>query len=111
MLEQIINFLYSFTDLTNDLKDIKTKITEELDYNIEYKNQKIIKELWKDDEYIQIAELLPEICSKNIIGMYFVKGENFNDFILNSTQEQKNDIATKLIKFIFVNIYKNQIFL
>ena len=110
MLEQIINFLYSFTDLTNALKDIKTKITEELDYNIEYKNQKIIKELWKDDEYIQIAELLPEICSKNIIGMYFVKGENFNDFILNSTQEQKNDIATKLIKFIFVNIYKNQIF-
>ena len=109
-LEQIINFLYSFADLTNALNDIKKQLTEELDYNIEYKNQQIIKDLWKHDESIKVADLLPEICSKNIIGMHFIKGESLNDFILNSTQEQKNDIAMKLIKFIFVNIYKNQIF-
>ena len=110
ILEQIINFLYSFADLTNALNDIKKQLTEELDYNIEYKNQQIIKDLWKEDESIKIADLLPEICSENIIGMYFIKGESLNDFILNSTQQQKNDIAIKLIKFIFVNIYKNQIF-
>ena len=110
VLEQIINFLYSFADLTNALNDIKKQLTEELDYNIEYKNQQIIKDLWKHDESIKVADLLPEICSKNIIGMHFIKGESLNDFILNSTQEQKNDIAMKLIKFIFVNIYKNQIF-
>ena len=110
ILEQIINFLYSFADLTNALNDIKKQLTEELDYNIEYKNQQIIKDLWKHDESIKIADLLPEICSKNIIGMHFIKGESLNDFILNSTQEQKNDIAIKLIKFIFVNIYKHQIF-
>ena len=110
VLEQIINFLYSFADLTNALNDIKKQLTEELDYNIEYKNQQIIKDLWKHDESIKVADLLPEICSKNIIGMHFIKGESLNDFILNSTQQQKNDIAIKLIKFIFVNIYKNQIF-
>jgi predicted unusual protein kinase regulating ubiquinone biosynthesis (AarF/ABC1/UbiB family) len=110
ILEQIINFLYSFTDLTNALKDIKTKLAEELDYNIEYKNQQMMKDLWRDDEFIKIADLLPEICSSNIIGMHFVKGESLHDFIMDSTQEQKNDIAVKLIKFVFVNIYKNKIF-
>jgi predicted unusual protein kinase regulating ubiquinone biosynthesis (AarF/ABC1/UbiB family) len=109
VLEQIINFLYSFTDLTNALKDIKKQINEELDYNTEYKNQQIMKELWKDYDGIKIAELLP-ICSTNIIGMHFIKGESLNDFILNSTQEQKNDIAVKLIKFTFFNIYKNNTF-
>jgi len=109
ILEQIINFLYSFADLTNALKDIKKQINEELDYNTEYKNQQIMKELWKDDDGIKIAELLP-ICSTNIIGMHFIKGESLNDFILNSTQEEKNDIAVKLIKFTFVNIYKNNTF-
>lgn len=109
ILEQIINFLYSFSDLTNALKDIKKQINEELDYNTEYKNQQIMKELWKDDDGIKIAELLP-ICSTNIIGMHFIKGESLNDFILNSTQEQKNDIAVKLIKFTFFNIYKNNTF-
>jgi len=109
VLEQIINFLYSFADLTNALKDIKKQINEELDYNTEYKNQQIMKELWKDDDGIKIAELLP-ICSTNIIGMHFIKGESLNDFILNSTQEEKNDIAVKLIKFTFVNIYKNNTF-
>lgn len=110
ILEQIINFLYSFADLTNALKDIKKQLSEELDYNIEYKNQVMVKNIWKDDEYIKVAEVLPEICSNNIIGMYFVKGESLHDFIMSSTQEQKNDIAMKLVKFIFVNIYKHQFF-
>jgi predicted unusual protein kinase regulating ubiquinone biosynthesis (AarF/ABC1/UbiB family) len=110
ILEQIINFIYSFADLTNALKDIKKQLNEELDYNLEYKNQKIIKDLWKDDDSVRIAELLPEICSKNMIGMYFIKGESLHDFLINSTQEQKNDIAIKLVKFIFINIYKNKIF-
>lgn len=110
VLEQIINFLYSFADLTNALKDIKKQLNEELDYNIEYKNHQIIKELWKDHDSIKIAELLPEVCSKNIIGMYFVEGESFHDFILKSTQDEKNEIAKKLIEFTFINIYKHKLF-
>ena len=110
ILEQIINFLYSFADLTNALKDIKIKLYEELDYNIEFKNHSTIADIWKDEKEIKIAKLLPEVCSQNILGMYFVKGESLHDFIMNSTQEEKNDIAFKLIKFIFTNIYKHNIF-
>jgi predicted unusual protein kinase regulating ubiquinone biosynthesis (AarF/ABC1/UbiB family) len=110
ILEQVINFLYSFADLTNALKDIKTKLYEELDYNIEFKNHSLIANIWKDDKEINIAKLLPEVCSKTMLGMYFVEGESLHDFIINSTQEEKNDIAFKLIKFIFTNIYKHNIF-
>ena len=111
ILEQIINFLYSFADLTSVLKDIKVKLAEELDYTNEAKNQKRMYDLWKDNEdSIRITELIPNICSKNILGMYYVEGESLNDFILTATQEEKNSIAKKLVKFIFVNIYKNGIF-
>ena len=36
--------------------------------------------------------------------------QNLNEFIANSAQESKNKIALDLIKFIFTNIYKNNLF-
>jgi predicted unusual protein kinase regulating ubiquinone biosynthesis (AarF/ABC1/UbiB family) len=111
IFEQVINFLYSFVDLKNALKDIKIKLNEELDYNYELRNQKRVYDIWNNSgEGIEIPEIIPGICSDKIICMKFVSGESLHDFIVSSSQEEKNLIAYKLIKFIFTNIYKHRFF-
>lgn len=111
IFEQIINFLYSFVDLKNALADIKMKLNEELDYNFEARNQQRIFNIWNNSgDNIQIPTILPGICSQKIICMNFVNGESLHDFIENSSQEERNSIAQKMVKFIFTNIYKHNFF-
>jgi predicted unusual protein kinase regulating ubiquinone biosynthesis (AarF/ABC1/UbiB family) len=106
LLDTIITCLYSFVNLNNAISDIKSKIQEELDYNIEYHNQKIMYDNWLQHNYIKIAELIPEISNETLLSMYFIKGENLNDFIGNSTQEERNNIGMLMVEFVFTNIYK-----
>jgi len=109
ILDTIITYLYSFANLNNAIEDIKNKLEEELDYNIEYHNQYIMYDNWKDCENVKIAELIPSISNEKILSMYFIEGENLNEFILNSTQEQKNKIGMTIVDFVFTNIYKYNI--
>ena len=97
ILDTIITYLYSFANLTNAISDIKCKIEEELDYTIEYHNQKIIYDTWIEHNSIKIAELIPDISNEKLLSMYFIQGENLNDFIQNSTQEERNNIGMLMV--------------
>jgi len=108
LLNSIGSFLFSFVDLSNALKDINTKTIEELDYRIESKNQKYMHDCWIGDENIKIPEIIPEIISKQYLGMNFINAESLQSFVKNSTQEEKNFIAYNLVKFVFTNIYKHK---
>lgn len=110
IFDQLINYLYHFSDLTHAMVDIKTKLYEELDYKLELSNQLLMSKLWNNNNNIKIPKIIPEICNEKILGMYFVEADNINYFIDNSTYEEKNIIAKYIIEFIFTNIYKHKIF-
>jgi predicted unusual protein kinase regulating ubiquinone biosynthesis (AarF/ABC1/UbiB family) len=110
IISKVIQFLYNGNKLTNAIIDLKTKLYEELDYTIEYKNQESFFNLWKNDDSFVIAELIPELSSDKILCMKYVEGESLHDFIISSSPEQKQKIGYNIYKFIFTNIFKNQLF-
>jgi predicted unusual protein kinase regulating ubiquinone biosynthesis (AarF/ABC1/UbiB family) len=105
ILTNITSFLYYLDDMKQALIDIKHKMYEELDYNIEAYNQTHMYNLYKDNTSIQIPKLIPELSTDKIIAMYFINGQSLPDFIQNSNQQQKNTLGISLVKFIFENIY------
>jgi len=112
ILDTVISFLYNnMVDMTKAIVDIKTKLFEELNYELEASNQKILYDLWfKENSNIKIAKIIPELCTNKILSMYFMEGESLTDFIKNSTQDEKNCIGSLIVKFIFTNFYKYNIF-
>jgi predicted unusual protein kinase regulating ubiquinone biosynthesis (AarF/ABC1/UbiB family) len=110
ILDNLVKYLYSFANFTHAMGDIKAKLNEELDYTLEYCNQKHIYELWKENENIKIAELIPEISNEKMLGMYYINAQGLNNFIDESTQEERNNIGKLIIEFIFTNLYKYGIF-
>jgi predicted unusual protein kinase regulating ubiquinone biosynthesis (AarF/ABC1/UbiB family) len=110
ILDTIIKYLYKFSNLSNAMVDIKTKLNEELDYKIELYNQKLIYDLWKEHENINIPEVIPEISNDKILSMYFVDADTLTSFINNSTQEERNKIGKYIVEFIFTSIFKHNIF-
>lgn len=108
ILKSIINFLFS--SMSNVIEDIENKLYEELDFRNEFQNHEIFYKIWENNEYIKIPKLIPELSNNKIIGMNLIHGESLNDFINNSTQEEKNKIGVLLVDFIFTSLYKHRIF-
>ena len=105
VLDKLTSYLYSFSDLENAMVNIKAQMYDELNYVSEVKNQQVVYELYQDDEHIEIPKIIPELCSKDILSMYFVEGESLDSFIKSSTKEEKNFIGIQMVRFIFKNIY------
>ena len=105
VLDKLTSYLYSFSDLENAMVNIKAQMYDELNYVSEVKNQQVVYELYQDDEHIEIPKIIPELCSKDILSMYFVEGESLDSFIKSSTKEEKNFIGIQMARFIFKNIY------
>ena len=110
LLDKLITYLFNFSNISNAMIDIKTKLYEELDYTIEFENQNKFYEIWKDHEYIKIPKLIPELCTKTLLGMEFIMSDSLSFFIDNSTQEERNNIGNYIVEFVFTNLYKYGIF-
>lgn len=109
MLDKITSYLYYFADLEHAMKDIKTKMYEELDYKMEAKNQKRMYKLYKNSDFIEIPRVISKLCTDTVLGMYFVEGKCLRDFIVDSTQEERNKFGMCAVRFVFENIYKHGI--
>ena len=109
MLDTIISYVYHFADMKHAMVDIKTKMYEELNYKMEANNQKRMYKLYKNSDFIEIPKIIPKLCTNTVLGMYFVEGQSLCDFIVNSTQEQRNKFGMCIVKFVFNNIYKHGI--
>jgi tRNA A-37 threonylcarbamoyl transferase component Bud32 len=110
ILDMLIKYL-GYQSSANAMIDIKERMLEELDYNIEALNQTEMRELYKDDENIVIPFILDKFTSGNTIVMEYMEGfQGFNDFIKNSNQDDRNVIGNLLLKFIFESIYKHGLY-
>jgi predicted unusual protein kinase regulating ubiquinone biosynthesis (AarF/ABC1/UbiB family) len=93
------------------MTDIRERMLEELDYNIEAVNQTEIRELYKDNDDVVIPLVLDQFTSGNTIVMEYMEGyQGLKEFIGNSTQEDRNFIGNTLIKFVFESIYKHGLY-
>lgn len=110
ILDKVTSYLFHFSDLSNAMTDIKTKVYEELDYKREFENQNNMYNIWKEHKNIKIAELIPELCNEKLLTMEYIDAEGLSSFIDTSTQEEKNLIGKYMVEFIFVNFYKYGIF-
>lgn len=109
MLDTISSYLYYFADIKNAMVDIKTKMYEELDYKKEASNQQMMMKLYEGRSFVEIPEIIPDLCSEKILGMYFVEGMCLQDFIKKSSQEDRNKLGMCIVKFVFESLYKHGI--
>jgi len=111
ILKVVSDFLFVFIDnKDNMLKEITSKLYEELDYVNEKINQETIYIIWSNNNEIIIPKIIPELCSETIITSTFIQAEEMFSFIDTSTQAQKNYIGELIIKFIYTNLFQHNIF-
>ena len=89
VLKLISNFLFNIKNVVNSLNEIKNKIEEEIDFNIELDNHKKIYDLWKEDSHISVPRVYQKFSNRLCLVSEFIEGMSFYEFLKDGTQEGK----------------------
>lgn len=96
-------------DVTRSLQDIKTKITEELDYDHEAANQERFAALYRDHPSIVIPRVHREYSKKRVLTTEYLEGQTYQQ-IKAAPQEERDRLGQILYEFVFGSFHRHGLF-
>lgn len=82
-------------DPSEVVEEITDRLREELDYAREAKHMALYQHLLRDADYVQVPDLVPELCTDRLLTMSWVSGDRLDDYE-SAPQEVRNTIARNL---------------
>lgn len=88
--------------ITSELRD---RLSEELDYELEAKNQRYFADYFEQHPYIFVPPIFDQYSSKKVMTSELVTGSSFDE-VLTWSQHERNLAAETLFRFTFGSIYR-----
>ncbi|NNN22417.1 MAG: AarF/ABC1/UbiB kinase family protein [Acidimicrobiales bacterium] len=98
-------FIWKGLDLKALTEELRTRLMEEVDYNLEASNQSMFSDFYCDHPFIHVPKVFPELSSGKVLTTEFVKGDRF-EVLETWDQEQKDLAAESIYRFAFRSLYR-----
>jgi predicted unusual protein kinase regulating ubiquinone biosynthesis (AarF/ABC1/UbiB family) len=89
--------------------EIRARITDELDYELEASNQRTLARLYRGHPFIVIPGVVTELCRERVIVTEFVEGERFEQ-VASGPQEERDRVGEIIYRFYFGSMYRHRRF-
>ena len=110
LLEQVMRAsTFGKLDVHRSLRDIQTKIREELDYGIEAANQRRFAELYRDHPKVVIPRVFDGYSKKRVLTTELLRGKTYQELKL-APQEVRNRVSETLYEFVFGSFHRHGLF-
>ncbi|MEI2703140.1 MAG: AarF/ABC1/UbiB kinase family protein [Baekduia sp.] len=86
--------------------EIRERVEEELDYELEAANQHALARVYRGHPFIVIPDVIRELSRERVIVTEFVRGRGFEDFKQDS-QEDRNRYGEIIFRFFFGSMYRH----
>jgi len=85
--------------------ELKERLVEELDYEIEASNQRHFAEHYRGHPHVVVPEVVGEFCSRRVLTTELAEGVSFAE-MLEWSEEERNLAGETIYRFVFRSIYK-----
>lgn len=89
--------------------EIRERVEEELDYELEAQNQHSIARVYKNHPFIVIPDVIGDLSREKVVVSELIKGRGFEDF-RNDSQEDRNRYGEIIFRFYFGSMYRHRQF-
>ena len=86
--------------------EIRNRIEEELDYELEAQNQRTLARIFRGHPFIVIPGVVSSLSRERVMVSEYVEGRKFEDFKRDG-QEQRDRVAEILYRFYFGCLYRH----
>ena len=84
--------------------EIKERLTEELDYRLEARNQQLFADFYRGHPFIHVPEVLPHLCGSRVLTTELVDGATWAE-MLQWSQDERDLVGETLFRFVFRSLY------
>ena len=109
-LKQLKLFFGLFEMFDSSLKtkkvqaELKQRLQEELDYELEARNIRLYQKMLADQAEIVVPNYYPDLSTKRLLTMNWLEGSPFMD-LKTAPQAERNDMALKLFRAWYIPFY------
>lgn len=93
-------------DTTAVIEELRARITEELDYRIEARNQQAFAELWRHDPEVHVPEVVPELSTRRVLTSRYADGGRWS-FAVDAPAELRNHWGRAIARFQWVSLFRD----
>jgi predicted unusual protein kinase regulating ubiquinone biosynthesis (AarF/ABC1/UbiB family) len=90
-------------------EEIRARIDEELDYELEASNQKSLARLYRDHPFIVVPDVHTSLSREKVIVSDFVEGRGFEE-IKQLPQDERDRLGEIIFRFYFGSMYRHRQF-
>jgi predicted unusual protein kinase regulating ubiquinone biosynthesis (AarF/ABC1/UbiB family) len=90
-------------------EEIRNRVGEELDYELEAQNQRTLARIFRGHTFIKIPEVVTSLSRERVMVSEYVEGTGFED-LKGYPQEQRDRIGEILFRFYFGCLYRHHQF-
>src|SRR3712207_5012182 len=79
-------------------EEVRERITEELDYELEADNHRALAREYRGHPFVVVPKVFTEYCRERVIVTEYVEGERFQ-WLIEQPEDVRNEYAEKLFRF------------
>ncbi len=98
-------FVFSGLDPDGLVAELKERLAEELDYEMEAANQRLFVDYYRDHPFIRIPEVVDELSTARVLTSELSSGARWEE-LLTWSQEEKDLAAEAIFRFVFRSLYR-----
>jgi predicted unusual protein kinase regulating ubiquinone biosynthesis (AarF/ABC1/UbiB family) len=96
-------------DVKSTADEIRTRIGDELDYELEAQNQRTLARIFRNHPFITVPEVVSSLSREKVLVSEYVTGLGF-DAIKQLDQETRNRVGEIIFRFFFGCMYRHRQF-
>lgn len=100
-----LRVMFPGIDTSTITEELRDRLSEELDYELEAKNQRYFSAYFDGHPFINVPAIYDEYSSRRVMTSELVAGSTFAD-VLEWSQEERDLAAETLFRFTFGSIYR-----
>jgi predicted unusual protein kinase regulating ubiquinone biosynthesis (AarF/ABC1/UbiB family) len=109
VIMKLIKRLAPGTDVDALTREIRERVEEELDYELEAANQRNAARLYRDHPFIVVPDVVTSLSTEHVIVSEFADGMRF-DAIRRQPQEVRDRVGEILVHFYLGSLYRHHQF-
>jgi predicted unusual protein kinase regulating ubiquinone biosynthesis (AarF/ABC1/UbiB family) len=90
--------------------EIRERVGEELDYELEAANQRRLARIFRGHPFIVIPEVVTDLCRERVIVSEFVEGKGFDEINETATDSERDRLGEIVFRFYFGCMYRHHQF-
>lgn len=105
MLGTILKQGFGGLDPTEMVDEIKVRLAEEVDYELEAHNQRLFHDYFSGHPYVRIPEIVDDYCTKRVLTSELVDGFGWAE-LLQRSQAERDHAGEVIFRFVFRSLYR-----